>query len=118
MGSCTFAYTHRGRPYSPWHVVVGIPLKTRHREITPGQFEFAPGYGNLIVMQVIDKVVAMHGLATLLQEKPFAGINGLGKHNNWCLSTAATSCPMPSAQPPRRTPRRPPSPCPTPSEWP
>ena len=60
---------------------MGIPLKTWHREVT-GQLEFAPEYGNLIVMQVIDEVVAKHGLSTLMQEKPFAGINGLGKHNN------------------------------------
>jgi len=76
---------------------MGIPLKTRHREVAPGQFEFAPEYGintvqidqNLIVMQVIEEVAAKHGLAALLQEKPFAGINGSGKHNNWSLSTAS-----------------------------
>jgi len=75
---------------------MGIPLKTRHREVAPGQFEFAPEYGintiqidqNLMVMQVIEEVAARHGLAALLQEKPFAGINGSGKHNNWSLSTA------------------------------
>merc|ERR1711966_122694 len=75
---------------------MGIPLKTRHREMAPGQFEFAPEYGintiqidqNLMVMQVIEEVAARHGLAALLQEKPFAGINGSGKHNNWSLSTA------------------------------
>jgi len=75
---------------------MGIPLKTRHREVAPGQFEFAPLYGintvqidqNLVVMQVIEEVAAKHGLAALLQEKPFAGINGSGKHNNWSLATA------------------------------
>jgi len=75
---------------------MGIPLKTRHREVAPGQFEFAPEYGintiqidqNLMVMQIIEEVAAKHGLAALLQEKPFAGINGSGKHNNWSLSTA------------------------------
>jgi len=75
---------------------VGIPLKTRHREVAPGQFEFAPLYGmntvqidqNLVVMQIIEEVSEKHGLAALLQEKPFAGINGSGKHNNWSLATA------------------------------
>jgi len=76
---------------------MGIPLKTRHREVAPGQFEFAPEYGintiqidqNLVIMQVIEEVAAKHGLAALLQEKPFSGINGSGKHNNWSLSTAS-----------------------------
>jgi len=76
---------------------MGIPLKTRHREVAPGQFEFAPEYGintvqidqNLVVMQVIEEIAAKHGLAALMQEKPFAGINGSGKHNNWSLSTAS-----------------------------
>lgn len=75
---------------------IGIPLKTRHREVAPGQFEFAPLYGvntvqidqNLMVMQIIEEVSVKHGLAALLQEKPFAGINGSGKHNNWSLATA------------------------------
>ena len=76
-----------------------IPFKTRHREVTPGRFKFAPEYKNLIVMQVIDTVVTKHVLVALLQEKPFTGINGLEKHNNWSLSTAATPCCTPSAQP-------------------
>lgn len=74
---------------------MGIPLKTRHREVAPNQYEFAPLYGmntgqidqNLVVMQVIEEVAAKHGLAGLLQEKPFDGINGSGKHNNWSIST-------------------------------
>lgn len=74
---------------------MGIPLKTRHREVAPNQFEFAPLYGintvqidqNLIIMQVIEEVAAKHGLAALLQEKPFNGINGSGKHNNWSISS-------------------------------
>ncbi len=74
---------------------MGIPLKTRHREVAPNQFEFAPEYGintiqidqNLVVMQVIEEIAAKHGLAALLQEKPFEGINGSGKHNNWSIST-------------------------------
>lgn len=74
---------------------MGIPLKTRHREVAPNQYEFAPLYGmntgqidqNLIVMQIIEEIAAKHGLAALLQEKPFDGINGSGKHNNWSIST-------------------------------
>lgn len=74
---------------------MGIPLKTRHREVAPNQFEFAPEYGintiqidqNLMVMQVIEEIAAKHGLAALLQEKPFDGVNGSGKHNNWSIST-------------------------------
>ncbi len=75
---------------------MGIPLKTRHREVAPNQFEFAPEYGinsvqidqNLMVMQLIEEIATKHGLTALLQEKPFSGINGSGKHNNWSISTA------------------------------
>jgi glutamine synthetase len=74
---------------------LGIPLKTRHREVAPNQFEFAPLYGtnttqidqNIMVMQIIEEVAAKHGLAALLQEKPFNDINGSGKHNNWSIAT-------------------------------
>lgn len=74
---------------------MGIPLRTRHREVAPGQFEFAPLYGtvttqidqNLVAMQVCEEVAAKHGLACLFQEKPFDGINGSGKHNNWSIGT-------------------------------
>jgi glutamine synthetase len=74
---------------------MGIPLKTRHREVAPNQFEFAPLYGsnttqidqNVFVMQIIEEVAPKHGLAALLQEKPFNDINGSGKHNNWSLAT-------------------------------
>jgi glutamine synthetase len=75
---------------------VGIPLRTRHREVAPNQFEFAPLFGsvvsqtdqNLVVMQIIEETAAKFGLAALMQEKPFQGINGSGKHNNWSISTA------------------------------
>lgn len=75
---------------------MGIPLKTRHREVAPNQFEFAPLYGtnttqidqNLMVMQIIEEVAPRHGLSALLQEKPFNNVNGSGKHNNWSISTA------------------------------
>lgn len=74
---------------------LGIPLKTRHREVAPNQFEFAPLFGsnttqidqNVMVMQIIEEVAAKHGLAALLQEKPFNGVNGSGKHNNWSIAT-------------------------------
>jgi glutamine synthetase len=74
---------------------IGIPLKTRHREVAPNQFEFAPLYGtnttqidqNVMVMQIIEEVAAKHGLAALLQEKPFSDVNGSGKHNNWSIAT-------------------------------
>jgi glutamine synthetase len=74
---------------------LGIPLKTRHREVAPNQFEFAPLYGNnttqidqnIMVMQIIEEVAAKHGLAALLQEKPFNDVNGSGKHNNWSIAT-------------------------------
>ncbi len=74
---------------------MGIPLKTRHREVAPNQFEFAPLFGvnttqidqNLMVMQIIEEVAPRHGLTALLQEKPFNDINGSGKHNNWSIAT-------------------------------
>jgi len=74
---------------------MGIPLKTRHREVAPNQFEFAPLFGsnttqidqNLWVMQIIEEVAPRHGLAALLQEKPFNDVNGSGKHNNWSIAT-------------------------------
>jgi len=74
---------------------LGIPLKTRHREVAPNQYEFAPFFGtattqidqNVMVMQILEEVASKHGLACLLQEKPFDNINGSGKHNNWSLIT-------------------------------
>ncbi|POY37327.1 glutamine synthetase type III [Solitalea longa] len=74
---------------------LGIPLKTRHNEVAPGQFECAPIYEeinlaidhNQLLMDLMDKVARRHKLKVLLHEKPFAGINGSGKHNNWSLIT-------------------------------
>jgi len=74
---------------------MGIPLRTRHREVAPNQYEFAPLFGfvttqidqNLMVMQIMDEVAANYGLAILMQEKPFQGVNGSGKHNNWSIAT-------------------------------
>lgn len=73
----------------------GIPLKTRHNEVAPNQFELAPIFGeanlsndqNLLVMSLMKKVARRHGFRLLLHEKPFAGVNGSGKHNNWSLCT-------------------------------
>jgi glutamine synthetase len=73
----------------------GIPLKTRHNEVAPNQYELAPIFGetnlavdqNLLVMTLMDKIAARHHFRLLLHEKPFAGINGSGKHNNWSLGT-------------------------------
>jgi len=73
----------------------GIPLKTRHNEVAPNQFELAPIYNetnlavdqNLLIMSIMKKVARRHGFRLLLHEKPFAGINGSGKHNNWSLGT-------------------------------
>ncbi|MDY8134294.1 glutamine synthetase III [Aquimarina sp. 2201CG5-10] len=76
-------------------MLLGIPVKTRHNEVAPNQFELAPIYEetnlavdhNALLMDVMDKVAARHNLKVLLHEKPFAGVNGSGKHNNWSLST-------------------------------
>lgn len=73
----------------------GIPLKTRHNEVAPNQFELAPIFGetnlavdqNLLVMSLMEKIASKHNFKLLLHEKPFAGINGSGKHNNWSLGT-------------------------------
>ena len=74
---------------------LGIPLKTRHNEVAPNQFEFAPIYEetnlandhNMLIMSVMDDVARRHKFRVLLHEKPFAGVNGSGKHCNWSLST-------------------------------
>jgi len=74
---------------------LGIPCKTRHNEVAPNQFELAPIYEecnlandhNQLIMDVLNRVARHHGFRVLLHEKPFAGINGSGKHNNWSLST-------------------------------
>jgi glutamine synthetase len=74
---------------------LGIPSKTQHNEVAPNQFELAPIYGisnvatdqNYIVMMTLKKVAKKHGLVCLLHEKPFRGVNGSGKHNNWSIGT-------------------------------
>ena len=74
---------------------LGIPVKTRHNEVAPGQFELAPIFEecnlavdhNMLLIALMKKVAHRHSFRVLLHEKPFAGINGSGKHNNWSLST-------------------------------
>ena len=74
---------------------LGIPVKTRHNEVAPGQFEIAPIFEaaniacdhQMLVMETLKRVAPRFGLQAILHEKPFAGINGSGKHNNWSMST-------------------------------
>lgn len=74
---------------------LGIPVRTRHNEVAPSQFELAPMFEeaniavdhNSLLMDVMDRVARRHHLICLLHEKPFAGINGSGKHNNWSMGT-------------------------------
>jgi glutamine synthetase len=76
-------------------LILGIPLKTRHNEVAPSQFECAPIYEeinlaidhNQLLMDLMDKVAKRHHFKVLLHEKPYAGVNGSGKHNNWSLIT-------------------------------
>ncbi len=76
---------------------LGIPIKTRHNEVAPAQYEIAPIFENSnvgsdhqqLTMQVLQNVARRYGLVCLLHEKPFAGVNGSGKHNNWSMSTDA-----------------------------
>lgn len=75
---------------------LGVPVKTRHNEVAPSQYELAPTFENaniavdhqMISMQVLRAVARKHGFECLLHEKPFAGINGSGKHNNWSIATS------------------------------
>lgn len=74
---------------------LGVPVKTRHNEVAPNQFEFAPVHENanvagdhqMLMMQVLRSAAEHHGFVCLLHEKPFAGVNGSGKHNNWSIAT-------------------------------
>lgn len=75
---------------------LGIPVRTRHNEVAPGQFECAPSFSeinlaidhNQLLMDVMNRVADRHNLKVLFHEKPFAGVNGSGKHNNWSLITS------------------------------
>jgi glutamine synthetase len=83
------------RDYEKEAYRLGIPLRTRHNEVAPAQFECAPIFEecniavdhNTLLMDIMTRVAARHKLRVLLHEKPFAGINGSGKHNNWSLAT-------------------------------
>jgi glutamine synthetase len=74
---------------------LGVPVKTRHNEVAPGQFEIAPLFEvshiasdhQMLLMETLRRVASRHGLQALLHEKPFAGVNGSGKHNNWSMAT-------------------------------
>jgi len=76
-------------------VELGIPIQTRHNEVAPGQYEIAPVFENaniatdhqMLTMHVLESTAKRHGFVCLLHEKPFAGVNGSGKHNNWSLCT-------------------------------
>ncbi len=76
-------------------MLLGIPVKTRHNEVAPNQFELAPIHEeanlavdhNALLMDIMGRVASRHNFKVLLHEKPFAGVNGSGKHNNWSLST-------------------------------
>ena len=73
---------------------IGVPVKTRHNEVAPGQFELAPIFENanvatdhqMMTMEMLRRMAPKFGLACLLHEKPFAGVNGSGKHLNWSMS--------------------------------
>src|SRR6478672_7718543 len=83
------------RDYETEAYKLGIPLKTRHNEVAPAQFEVAPIFEtsqvasdhNMVVMEMFRQVANKHGLQALFHEKPFAGVNGSGKHNNWSMAT-------------------------------
>ena len=86
---------------------LGIPAKTRHNEVAPAQFELAPMFEelnlscdhNMLVMEVLRQVADRNGLVCLLHEKPFAGINGSGKHNNWSVAYGDTNLLNPGTDP-------------------
>lgn len=86
---------------------LGIPAKTRHNEVAPAQFEIAPVFEelnlavdhNMVVMEILRQTAERHNLVCLLHEKPFAGINGSGKHNNWSISYGKTNLLKPGSDP-------------------
>ncbi len=95
FGSINDRVTAYMRDFETEALKLGIPVKTRHNEVGPGQFECAPVYEevslaidhNQLLMDVMEKVALRHDFRVLFHEKPFAGINGSGKHNNWALAT-------------------------------
>lgn len=95
FGSINDRVTAYMRDFEVEALKLGIPVKTRHNEVGPGQFECAPVYEevslavdhNQLLMDIMEKVAFRHDFRVLFHEKPFAGINGSGKHNNWALAT-------------------------------
>ncbi len=95
FGSINDRVTAYMRDFEIEALKLGIPVKTRHNEVGPGQFECAPVYEevslavdhNQLLMDIMEKVALRHDFRVLFHEKPFAGINGSGKHNNWALAT-------------------------------
>jgi glutamine synthetase len=83
------------REFEKESILLGIPVTTRHNEVAPNQFECAPMFEecnlandhNLLLMDLMEKIAKKHNFKVLLHEKPFSGVNGSGKHNNWSLST-------------------------------
>src|SRR5690606_25440826 len=86
---------------------LGVPIKTRHNEVAPGQFEMAPVYEEAntaadhqqLVMSTLRRVARRYGLVCLIHEKPFAGINGSGKHLNWSFGTSSANLLEPGETP-------------------
>lgn len=95
FGSITARVTAFMREFEMESLRLGIPVTTRHNEVAPNQFECAPIFEecnlandhNLLLMDIMEKVARKHDFRVLFHEKPFAGVNGSGKHNNWSLST-------------------------------
>ena len=95
FGSITARVTSFMRDFETESIRLGIPVTTRHNEVAPNQFECAPIFEecnlandhNLLLMDIMEKVARKHDFRILFHEKPFAGVNGSGKHNNWSLST-------------------------------
>jgi glutamine synthetase len=95
FGSIPERVTAYMREFEMEAILLGIPVTTRHNEVAPNQFECAPIFEecnlandhNLLLMDLMEKIARKHDFRVLLHEKPFAGVNGSGKHNNWSLST-------------------------------
>lgn len=95
FGSISYRVTSFMREFETEAIRLGIPVTTRHNEVAPNQFECAPIFEecnlandhNLLLMDLLEKIARKHDFRVLLHEKPFAGVNGSGKHNNWSLST-------------------------------
>lgn len=95
FGSIPDRVTAFMREYENESIALGIPVTTRHNEVAPNQFECAPIFEecnlandhNLLLMDLMEKIARKHDFRVLFHEKPFAGVNGSGKHNNWSLST-------------------------------